>query len=256
MDVANHVAVVTGAASGLGAATARALAAAGAKVGLFDVAVDGLAAVAKETGGLAVECDVTDGPSAEAAVARVAAELGEPRIAVNCAGIAPAEKIVNTRTFEPASLENFRRVVEVNLLGSFNISRLVAVRTMQLEPLDETGERGLVLYTASIAAFEGQIGQAAYAASKGGLVSMTLVAAREFARSGIRVVTIAPGLMSTPMLLGFPQEVQDSLAAQVPFPQRFGRPEEYSDLVMSVIGNQMINGCVLRLDGAIRMQAR
>lgn len=246
-------AVVTGAASGLGAATARALAGAGAKVALLDLNVEAAAATARDIGGLALACDVADAGSAEAAIARAAAEHGAARILVNCAGICPAAKVVGRNG--PASLDAFARVVQINLVGTFNMIRLVAAGAAGLDPL-EGGERGVIVSTASIAAYEGQVGQAAYAASKAGIVGLTLPVARELAPLGIRVCAIAPGMFETPMVQGLPQEVQDSLGAAVPFPSRFGRPDEYAQLVLAIVANPMLNGETIRLDGALRMQAR
>jgi NAD(P)-dependent dehydrogenase (short-subunit alcohol dehydrogenase family) len=254
MNVNGHAAIVTGGASGMGAETARALAAAGARVTVMDVNKDALSGVAKGIGGLAVECDVTSADSAEAAVAEAKAVHGTARVLVNCAGIATAKRIVGRDG--PMPLEDFTRVINVNLVGSFNLMRLVAADLYAEEPLDHIGERGVIVNTASVAAFEGQIGQAAYSASKGGIVALTIQAARDLSGKGIRVMTIAPGFIATPMLLGMPREVQDSLAQQTPFPKRFGRPDEYSSLVMHIIGNQMLNGDVIRLDGAARMQAK
>jgi NAD(P)-dependent dehydrogenase (short-subunit alcohol dehydrogenase family) len=199
-----------------------------------------------------VTCDVADAASMESAVARISGELGVARLLVNCAGIAPAARIVGRDG--PMDLDAFRKVIEVNLIGTFNSMRCAAAAMMALDPVTESGERGVIVSTASVAAFEGQIGQAAYSASKGGVVGLTLPAAREFSKFGIRVVTIAPGLIGTPMLLGMPREVQDSLAASVPFPKRFGDPEEYARLVEHIATNEMLNGEVIRLDGAIRMQ--
>ena len=216
--------------------------------------MDKLAAVAESTGAVAVECDVTSAGSAEAAVARAKEAHGAARVLVNCAGVAPAKRIVGRDG--PMPLDDFRRVVDINLVGSFNMMRLVAADLYAEDALDEVGERGVIINTASVAAFEGQIGQAAYSASKGGIVALTLQAARDLSGKGIRVVTIAPGFIATPMLLGMPQEVQDSLAQQAPFPKRFGRPDEYSKLVLHIIDNQMINGEVIRLDGAARMQSK
>jgi NAD(P)-dependent dehydrogenase (short-subunit alcohol dehydrogenase family) len=250
MDAKGQVAIVTGAGSGLGEATARALAAAGAKVAVLDVGMERAEKVAADIGGIAVKCDVSSGENAEAAVAEVAARLGEPRILVNCAGIAIGIKTVGKDG--PHPLDAFRKVIEVNLIGSFNMIRLVADRASKLDPL-EGGERGVIISTASVAAYDGQIGQAAYSASKGGVVGMTLPVARDLARSGIRVVTIAPGIFMTPMMAGMPQEVQDSLGAAVPFPPRLGRPGEYAALALHIVGNQMLNGETIRLDGAIRM---
>ena len=254
MDIKDHSAIVTGAASGMGAATARYLAQGGAKVALLDMNLDAAQALAGELGGVAVACDVADAQSAEQAVATAREAHGPSRFLVNCAGIAPAARIVGREG--PMALADFKRVIDVNLVGSFNMLRLAAADMADLEPVNDTGERGVIISTASIAAFEGQIGQCAYSASKGGLVSLMLPAARELARFGVRVMTIAPGLMATPMLLGFTQEVQDSLAAQVPFPSRFGKASEYADLVGHIITNAMLNADVIRLDGAIRMQAK
>ncbi len=254
MNVNGLAAIVTGGASGMGAETARALAAGGAKVAVMDVNEEELSKVATEIGGLAVQCDVASADSAEAAVARARSAHGAARVLVNCAGIAPAKRIVGRDG--PMPLEDFTRVVNVNLVGTFNMIRLVAADLYGEEPLDDIGERGVIVNTASVAAYEGQIGQAAYSASKGGIVSLTIQAARDLSGKGIRVMTIAPGFIATPMLLGMPQEVQDSLAQQTPFPKRFGRADEYSRLVMHIVENQMLNGDVIRLDGAARMQAK
>jgi NAD(P)-dependent dehydrogenase (short-subunit alcohol dehydrogenase family) len=250
MEINGVAAIVTGAGSGLGEATARALAGAGAKVAVFDVNDEGAAKVAADIGGIAVHCDVSDAGSAEAAIAAAREAHGPARVAVNCAGIAPAARIVGRNG--PLPLENFAQVVGVNLLGTFNIMRLAAADMQGLEPLS-TGERGVIVSTASIAAFEGQIGQAAYAASKGGVVALTLPAAREFARHGIRVLTIAPGTFGTPMLKALPEEVQASLGAAVPFPSRLGDPAEFAALVLHMVDNVMLNGETIRLDGALRM---
>jgi len=250
MEVKGKTAIVTGGGSGLGAATARALAGAGAKVSLLDVNLAQAEKVAEEIGGLAIACDVSDAKAAEAALARSAEAHGEARILINCAGIAPAVRVVGREG--PHDLDVFRKVIEVNLIGSFNMLRLFSDRASKLEPLAD-GERGVVISTASVAAFDGQIGQAAYSASKGGVHAMALPIARELARFGIRIMTIAPGIFATPMLLGMPQEVQDSLGASVPFPSRLGQPEEYASLAMHIIGNVMLNGETIRLDGAIRM---
>jgi len=250
MLIKGHAAIVTGGGSGLGAATARALAGAGAKVALLDINDKAAEAVAAEIGGLAVRCNVADAASAEAAVGKARAAHGAARILINCAGIGPAARIVGRDG--PMALDAFRQVIEINLIGSFNLMRLAAAGMIGLEPLAD-GERGVIISTASVAAYEGQIGQAAYSASKGGIVALTMPAAREFARSGIRVNTIAPGLFATPLLLGMPQPVQDSLAASVPFPSRFGAPEEYAKLALHIIDNAMLNGETIRLDGALRM---
>ena len=250
MDVNGKSAIVTGGGSGLGAATARALAAAGAKVALFDINLAEAEKVAAEIGGIAIACDVSDAAAGEAAVAKAAEAHGEARILVNCAGIAPAGRVVGREG--PHDLAAFRKVIEVNLIGSFNMLRLVADRASKLEPLAD-GERAIIISTASVAAFDGQIGQSAYAASKGGIHAMALRIARELARFGIRVMTIAPGIFGTPMLAAMPQEVQDSLGASVPFPSRLGKAEEYASLAMHMIDNVMLNGETVRLDGAIRM---
>ncbi len=253
MKLSGQSALVTGGASGLGAATARALAKAGAKVAVLDVNLEAARAVATEIGGLAVACDVSDAKSAEAAVATARSAHGGARVLINCAGIGPAQRIVGREG--PMPLDAFKRVIDINLIGSFNLMRLAASDMTGLAPLED-GERGVIVSTASVAAYEGQIGQAAYAASKGGIVALTLPAAREFSRSGIRVNAVAPGLFATPLLLGMPQPVQDSLAQSVPYPSRFGKPEEYAALVLHIIDNTMINGEVIRLDGALRMQPK
>jgi NAD(P)-dependent dehydrogenase (short-subunit alcohol dehydrogenase family) len=250
MNPSGHVAIVAGGGSGLGEATARALAARGARVAILDLGLERAEKIAAEIGGLAIDCDVASADSAEQAVAAVADRLGTPRMLVNCAGIAIAMKTVGRDG--PHPLERFRKVVEVNLVGTFNMIRLFADRAEKLEPL-AGGERGVIVSTASVAAFDGQIGQAAYAASKGGVVGMTLPVARDLARSGIRVVTIAPGIFRTPMLAGLPEEAQASLGQQVPFPPRLGEPAEYAALVLHIVDNQMLNGETIRLDGAIRM---
>jgi len=250
MNPSGQVAIITGGSSGLGEATARALAEKGAKVAILDVAEQRAQKVAEELGGVGFKCDVSNEESAKAAIAQVAEKLGEPRILINCAGIAVAMKTVSKDGAHP--LDVFRKVLEVNLMGTFNMIRLYAVRAQELEPL-EGGERGVVVNTASVAAYDGQIGQVAYSASKGGVVGMTLPIARDLARSGIRVCTIAPGIFKTPMLAGLPQEAQDSLGQQVPFPPRLGEPAEYGALACHIVENQMLNGETIRLDGAIRM---
>ena len=254
MNIAGHSAVVTGGGSGLGAETARRLAAAGAKVTVLDMDEGAAGAVGREIGGLGLACDVSDAAGVEDAVARAGAEHGPARICVNCAGIAAGQRIVGRGG--PASLDGFRKVVEVNLIGTFNVMRVCAAAMAGLEPVNETGERGVMIATASVAAYEGQVGQAAYAASKGGLVGMTLPVARDLASLGVRVMTIAPGLMETPMLAGLPDEVRASLAESVPFPCRLGRPGEFAGLVEHIVGNAMLNGSVVRLDGAIRLQPK
>jgi NAD(P)-dependent dehydrogenase (short-subunit alcohol dehydrogenase family) len=254
MNIDGKAALVTGAGSGLGAATARLLAERGARVALLDRDLDAARAEAQRIGGLALACDVSDANQAEQAVAAARAEHGDAAILVNCAGIAPAMRVVGRDS--PMPLDAFEHVIQVNLVGSFNMLRLAAAGMTGLTPEGDDGERGVIINTASVSAFEGQIGQAAYSASKAGVAGMTLPIARELARFGVRVMTIAPGLMSTPMLHGMPEAVQQSLGAQVPFPARLGRPEEYASLVAHIIDNPMLNGEVIRLDGAIRMQPK
>ena len=249
MDIANKVFIVTGGASGLGEGTARMLAREGATVVIADLQVERGEALAKELKGAFVKCDVSQEADAQAAVAK-AVSLGKLMGLVNCAGIAPAAKTVGKDGAH--ALATFSKVITVNLVGSFNMIRLAAEAMSKNEP-EATGERGLLISTASVAAYDGQMGQAAYAASKGGVVGMTLPIARDLARNGIRNMTIAPGIFGTPMLFGMPQEVQDALAASVPFPSRLGRPEDYAKLVHQIVTNDMLNGEVIRLDGAIRM---
>lgn len=254
MEIQGNAFIVTGGASGLGGATSRLLAAAGGKVVIADVQADKGEALARELGAQArfVKCDVTSEADGKAAVA-AALGLGSLRGLVNCAGIAIGEKTVGKDG--PHKLESFARVINVNLIGTFNMIRLAADAMAKQAPNAE-GERGVIVNTASVAAFDGQIGQAAYSASKGGVVAMTLPIARDLARSGIRVLTIAPGIFETPMLLGMAPELQQSLASQVPFPSRFGRPAEYAHLVKAILENVMLNGETIRLDGAIRMQPK
>lgn len=254
MEIKDRVFVVTGGGSGLGAATAALLVARGGKVVLADVNTAAGQKIEAELGERArfVQTDVTSDESARAAF-EVAQSMGRLRGLVNCAGIAPAEKVVGKHGAH--QLESFARTVSINLVGSFNMIRLAA-EIMSGSAAEDNGERGVIVNTASVAAYDGQIGQAAYAASKGGIVSMTLPIARELARSGIRVMTIAPGIMETPMLLGMPAEVQQALGKMVPFPSRLGKPAEYAALVEHILGNQYINGEVFRLDGAIRMAAK
>jgi NAD(P)-dependent dehydrogenase (short-subunit alcohol dehydrogenase family) len=243
-------AVVTGGASGLGEATARRLAAAGATVALFDRDAARGEALAREIGGRFLAVDVTDEAGVAAALETAEGWNGRARILVNCAGIGPPAKVVD-RDGKPLALADFARVVTINLIGTFNVLSKFAARLVDAAPLGE--ERGVIVNTASVAAYEGQIGQAAYAASKGGIVGMTLPIAREFARHGIRVMTIAPGLFKTPLLAGLPQDAQDSLGRQVPFPSRLGQPDEFAQLVQAIVENPMLNGETIRLDGAIRM---
>ena len=254
MQIKDNVFIVTGGASGLGGATTRMLAEHGGKVVIADVQADKGEALARELGAAArfVKCDVTNEADAQSAV-DAARSLGTLRGLVNCAGIAIGEKTVGKDG--PHALASFTRVITINLIGSFNMIRLAAAAMSKLDPTAD-GERGVLVNTASVAAFDGQIGQAAYSASKGGIVGMTLPIARDLSRSGIRCCTIAPGIFGTPMLLGMPQEVQDSLGKQVPFPSRLGRPDEYAALARHIIENVMLNGETIRLDGAIRLQPK
>jgi NAD(P)-dependent dehydrogenase (short-subunit alcohol dehydrogenase family) len=250
MQLKDQAAIVTGGASGLGAATARRLAAQGARVAVCDLNSKLAESVAAEIKGVAVACDVADAASAEAAIAAAAKAHGPARVLVNCAGIGVAKRVVGRDG--PHPLADFDRVIRINLIGSFNMLRLAAAEMTKLQPL-AGGERGVVINTASVAAYDGQIGQAAYSASKGGIVGMTLPIARELAQFGVRVLTIAPGLFLTPLLGSLPQEAQDSLAAAIPFPHRLGQPEEYASLAMHMIDNPYLNGEVVRLDASLRM---
>ncbi|HLR30782.1 MAG TPA: 3-hydroxyacyl-CoA dehydrogenase [Paenalcaligenes sp.] len=252
MKIKDNVFIVTGGASGLGAGTVRMLTGHGAKVIIADIQDEAGQELAKELGQRYLRCDVTSEQDAQAVV-DAALEVGPLYGLVNCAGIAPASRTIGREA--PHDLELFQKVVTVNLIGTFNMNRLAAFAMSKNEPQD-TGERGVLINTASVAAYEGQIGQAAYAASKAGVVGMTLPVARDLAGLGIRCVTIAPGIFGTPMIFGMPQNVQDSLAESIPFPSRLGRPEDYAKLVYSIIDNDMINGETIRLDGAIRMAPR
>ncbi|WP_087722520.1 3-hydroxyacyl-CoA dehydrogenase [Pandoraea sp. PE-S2T-3] len=252
MEIQGNVFLITGGASGLGAAAARWLAGLGAKVTLADVNIDEGEALAEKLGGKFIKCDVTREDDGKAAVA-AAQTLGTLRGLVNCAGIAIGSKTVGRDG--PHPLDTFSRVIQINLIGTFNMIRLAATAMSQTEPNGE-GERGVIVNTASVAAYDGQMGQAAYAASKGGVASLTLPVARDLSRSGIRVMTIAPGIFETPMMLAMPAEVQASLGQMVPFPPRLGKPSEYAMLVEQIVRNPMLNGEVIRLDGAIRMQPK
>jgi NAD(P)-dependent dehydrogenase (short-subunit alcohol dehydrogenase family) len=253
MDPKGHAALVTGGASGLGAATAIALAEAGAKVALLDVNIDGARALATRIGGIAIHCDVVSAESGADAIAEARAAHGPARILVNCAGIGPAKRILGRDG--PMPLPDYERVIAINLIGTFNMLRLAAADMSGLDQLAD-GERGIVVSTASVAAFEGQVGQAAYASSKGGVAALMMPAARELAQFGIRALAIAPGIFATPMLQALPQEVQESLAASVPFPKLLGRSEQFADLVLHCVRNTYLNGEVIRLDGALRMAPR
>lgn len=254
MNIQGHAALVTGGASGLGEAVARELARLGARVAVLDVSVAQADKVAADIGGIACPCDITNTDSVVAALARATAAHGPARILMNIAGIGTAKRIVG-KDGSAAPLEDFAKVINVNLIGSYNISRLFAAACTRLDPLED-GERGVMMFTASVAAFDGQVGQQAYSASKGGLVGMTLPMARDLAQYGIRVCTIAPGLFSTPLMKQLPEPVQQSLAASIPFPSRLGKPEEFAQLAAHIVTNSHLNGEVIRLDGALRMAPR
>lgn len=253
MHLQDTPALVTGAASGLGAATARALARAGARVALLDIQLDKARALAAEIGGQAIACDVTDADAAEQAVATARAAHGPACLLVNCAGGGGARRVVSRDG--PMPLELFRRTLELNLVGAFNLTRLAAADMLAAEPMAD-GERGLVLFTTSVAAYEGQIGQAAYTAAKGGIAALTIQLAREFASAGVRVMAIAPGIFQTPLLDTASPEVQRSLAESIPFPRRLGQPDEFADLALHIARNRYLNGEVIRLDGAVRLAPR
>jgi NAD(P)-dependent dehydrogenase (short-subunit alcohol dehydrogenase family) len=253
MKISGLAAIVTGGASGLGGATAERLAKAGATVTIFDLNADLGTAHAKAIGGHFEQLDVTDDEAVGAAIAEAERRHGKARILVNCAGIGPPAKVIS-RDGKALPLGDFSRIITINLIGSFNVLSKFAARIHDADPIGE--ERGVIINTASAAAFDGQIGQAAYAASKGGLVAMTLPIAREFARYGIRVMTIAPGTFETPLLASLPQDAQDSLGKQTPFPSRLGKPDEYAQLVEAIVTNPMLNGEVIRIDGALRMAPR
>jgi NAD(P)-dependent dehydrogenase (short-subunit alcohol dehydrogenase family) len=253
MDPKGHAAIVTGAASGLGAETAVQLAKAGANVACLDINIDGASETARRIGGVAIRCDVTSADDAVRALSEAKAKHGPARVLINCAGVGPAKRMVGRDG--PMPLGEFEKVIAINLIGSFNMMRLASADMQNLEPLDD-GERGVIVSTASVAAYEGQIGQTAYAASKGGVAALTIPAARELAQFGIRVMAIAPGIFGTPMLRALPQAAQDSLGASVPFPRRLGEPAEFADLVLTILRNRYLNGQVIRIDGALRMAPR
>jgi NAD(P)-dependent dehydrogenase (short-subunit alcohol dehydrogenase family) len=254
MKIQGQAALVTGGASGLGEATARELARLGAKVSVLDVNLAQAQQVAADIGGVAFQCDITSADSAATSIAQAADQHGPARILMNIAGIGTAKRVVQ-KDGSPAPLEEFARVVNVNLVGAYNMSRLFAAACARLPPLEDN-ERGVILFTASVAAFDGQVGQQAYSASKGGLVGMTLPMARDLAQHGIRACTIAPGLFATPLMQQLPEPVQQSLAASIPFPQRLGKPEEFAQLACHIVTNTHLNGEVIRLDGALRMAPR
>ena len=251
MDINGHAALITGGGSGMGAETARFLARAGARVALLDINPDQAREVARETGGIALHCDVADAASGEAAVSAAREAHGPARILINCAGVGTPGRIVSRNG--PLPLEDYARVININLVGTFNLMRLASADMTALEAVNDSGERGIIINTASVAAFDGQIGQAAYASSKGGVAALTLPAARELARFGVRVLTIAPGLVETPMLMSLPADIQEGLARSVPFPQRLAHPDEFARLVMHLIDNTILNGETIRMDGALRM---
>ena len=254
MQIKGQAALVTGGGSGLGEATARELARLGAKVAVLDVNLDNAKKVAADIGGIALQADVTSGPSMEAALAEAAAAHGPARILMQIAGIGTAKRVIG-KDGSAASLEDFIKVVNVNLIGTYNAARLFAAACAKLPPMED-GERGAMVFTASVAAFDGQVGQQAYSASKGGVVGMTLPMARDLAQHGIRVCTIAPGLFNTPLMRTLPEPVQQSLAASIPFPSRLGKPEEFAELACHIVSNGHLNGEVIRLDGALRMAPR
>ena len=254
MQIKGQAALVTGGGSGLGEATARELARLGAKVAVLDVNLDNAKKVAADIGGIALQADVTSGPSMEAALAEAAAAHGPARILMQIAGIGTAKRVIG-KDGNAASLEDFAKVVNVNLIGTYNAARLFAAACAKLEPMED-GERGAMVFTASVAAFDGQVGQQAYSASKGGVVGMTLPMARDLAQHGIRVCTIAPGLFNTPLMRTLPEPVQQSLAASIPFPSRLGKPEEFAELACHIVSNGHLNGEEIRLDGALRMAPR
>ena len=254
MNIQGQAALVTGGASGLGEATARELARLGAKVAVLDVNLALAEKVAADIGGVACQCDITSTDSLVAALSKASAAHGPARVLMNIAGIGSAKRLIQ-KDGSPAPLEDFVRVVNINLIGSYNASRLFAAECVKLAPLDD-GERGVMMFTASVAAFDGQVGQQAYSASKGGLVGMTLPMARDLAQHGIRVCTIAPGLFATPLVKQLPEPVQQSLAASIPFPPRLGKPEEFAQLAAHIVSNSHLNGEVIRLDGALRMAPR
>ncbi len=254
MKIDGAVVLVTGGASGMGAAVAEHLAGQGAKPCLLDLNAEALQVQAEKCKGVAFACDVTDAAAVEKAVDECVSKVGVPRVAINCAGIAPGARIVGREG--PMPLDAFNQVIQINLCGTFNVMRVVAAAMLQADPVGDDEERGVIINTASVAAYEGQIGQAAYSASKGGIVSMTLPAARELASWGVRVMTIAPGVIATPMMAGMPEKVEQSLIAQTVYPKRLGHAKEYAMLAQQIIENPMLNGRVIRLDGALTMGAK
>jgi NAD(P)-dependent dehydrogenase (short-subunit alcohol dehydrogenase family) len=254
MNIQGQAALVTGGGSGLGEATARELARLGAKVAVLDINLANAQQVAADIGGVAIQCDITDGASLQGAIEQAAAAHGPARILAHIAGIGAAKRVIG-KDGNAAPLEDFARIINVNLIGTYNAARLFAAACAKLDPLEDS-ERGVMVFTASVAAFDGQVGQQAYSASKGGVVGMTLPMARDLAQHGIRVCTIAPGLFSTPLMRTLPEPVQASLAASIPFPPRLGKPEEFAALAAHIVTNTHLNGEVIRLDGALRMAPR
>ena len=254
MDIQGKAALVTGGGSGLGEATARELARLGARVAVLDVNLDNAQRVASDIGGVAIHCDVTSPDSVQAAMDAAAAAHGPARILMQIAGIGTAKRVVG-KDGSAAPLEDFAKVIQVNLIGTYNVARLFAAACAQLEPMED-GERGAMVFTASVAAYDGQVGQQAYSASKAGVVGMTLPMARDLAQHGIRVCTIAPGLFATPLMKTLPEPVQQSLAASIPFPSRLGKPSEFAELACHIVSNGHLNGETIRLDGALRMAPR
>jgi NAD(P)-dependent dehydrogenase (short-subunit alcohol dehydrogenase family) len=254
MNIQGQAALVTGGGSGLGEATARELARLGAKVAVLDVNLDNARRVAADIGGIALLCDVTSPDNVQAAIETAAAAHGTARILMQIAGIGTAKRVI-ARDGSPAPLEDFAKVVNVNLIGSYNVARLFAAACAKTEPMED-GERGVIVFTASVAAFDGQVGQQAYSASKSGVVGMTLPMARDLAQYGIRVCTVAPGLFATPLMQTLPEPVQASLAASIPFPSRLGKPDEFAELACHIVHNGHLNGEVIRLDGALRLAPR
>jgi len=254
MDIKNKAAIVSGGASGMGAETAKMLSEAGAKVAIFDLNFEAAEKIAADIQGIAIACDVTQAKSVEIAIEKARARHGAARICINCAGVVKSKRMVGKEG--PMPLDEFREVIEINLIGTFNLMRLAAADMINLSPLNESDERGIIINTASIAGFEGQIGQTAYSASKGGVISLTLPAARELAQFGIRVNTIAPGLVDTPMFEKLSAEARKALISTIPFPKRLALPSEYAKLALHIIDNAMINGEVIRIDGALRLQPK
>jgi NAD(P)-dependent dehydrogenase (short-subunit alcohol dehydrogenase family) len=254
MEITGLPIIVTGGGSGMGAETAKTLANLGAKVAVLDINQSAVGTVANEIDGIGLQCDVTSEESVKTALKLIIEKIGAPRVCVNCAGIIVGSRLVSRQG--PMSLEDFRRCIDVNLIGTFNVMRLVSEIMMPLEPLNEDGERGVMINTSSIAAFEGQIGQVAYSASKGGVAAMTLPVARELAKFGIRVVAVAPGLIETPMLTNMPPDAQKSLVETTVFPKRLGKPSEFANFIAHIIQNLLLNGEIVRLDGAVRLTAK